>query len=313
MGGHFSRAHFQSVSECGVSGLRRVRRESDEAEAGLAISLSRSVLSFLGKMGGEEFGSANASTSLQSSMDQISIAAASGLQSRIEALDMVANNLANSTTSGFKLDREFYSIFSAEDNGSAPQTNGSSLPLIQRQWTDFSQGQLQPTGSPLDVALNGKGFFVVNGPSGPLYTRNGSFTLSPAGVLTTSDGYPVTGTSGQTIQTQAGTPVEISTDGTIQQNGQTVAQFQVVDFRDPMVLSKMGGSYFANSNPAKQPVPVTDTTVEQGKVEGSNVAAAESAVRLVGLMRQFEMLQKAITMTSDMDKKALEEVARAGA
>ena len=123
------------------------------------------------------------------SMDQVSVTAASGLQSRMEALDLVANNLANTTTGGFKLDREFYSLFTAADN----EADGGStrLPLIQKQWTDFSQGVLTPTGNALDLALSGKGFFAVNGPNGPLYTRNGSFQLSPSGQLTTADGYAV--------------------------------------------------------------------------------------------------------------------------
>ena len=246
-------------------------------------------------------------------MDSIAVAATSGLQSRMEALDMMANNLANATTSGFKLDREFYSVFSADDNGFATDANSSSLPMIQKQWTDFSQGELQPTGNPLDLALNGKGFFVVNSPTGPLYTRNGAFTLSPTGALATSDGYQVNGSGGQPIQTLDRSPIEVSAEGAVQQNGVKIAQIQIVDFKDPSVLSKKGGSYFINSSTTQQPIPATNVTVEQGKTEGSNVSPAESAVRLVGVMRQFEMLQKAVTMTTDMDKKSLEEVAKPGA
>jgi flagellar basal-body rod protein FlgF len=245
-------------------------------------------------------------------MDQIAIAATSGLQARMEALDMLANNLANSTTNGFKSDREFYSVFSAADNGWSTDASSSSLPMVQKQWTDFSQGELQPTGNPLDLALNGKGFFEVKGPSGPLYTRNGSFNVSSSGALTTADGYAVMDNARKPIQTVPGTPVEITPDGSVQQSGEEIARLLVVDFKDSSVLAKQGGSYFVNSNSEQKPTPVTDTTVEQGKTEGSNVAPAESAVRLVGLMRQFEMLQKAITMTTDMDKKALEEVAKPG-
>ena len=109
-------------------------------------------------------------------MDQVSVTAASGLHSRMEALDLVANNLANATTGGFKLDREFYSLFTAADD----DVDGAAtkLPLIQKQWTDFSQGTLHA-----DRQLSGPGafrqrIFRVNGPSGPLYTRNGSFQLS---------------------------------------------------------------------------------------------------------------------------------------
>jgi len=241
-------------------------------------------------------------------MDQVSVTAASGLQSRMEALDIVANNLANTTTGGFKLDREFYSLFTAADNeGDSASTK---LPLIQKQWTDFSQGVLTPTGSALDLALSGKGFFAVNGPSGPLYTRNGSFQLSSSGQLTTSDGYAVRDASGQPIQTPSQAPIEVGADGSLTQSGETLGQLQIVDFQDRSALQKLGNSYFSVNDPKIQPISAPDTTVQQGKVENSNVAPAESAVRLVGLMRQFEMLQKAITITTDMNKQALTEVAR---
>jgi len=227
---------------------------------------------------------------------------------------MLANNLANSTTGGFKTDREFYGLFSANADPSIEgEPSPTQLPVIQKQWTDFSQGTLQPTGSPLDLGLSGKGFFTVTGPSGPLYTRNGGFQLSKDGVLETAEGYPVITVEGGKIQTSTQTPIQVAADGTVQQDGQTLGQVAVVDFQDRSVLDKLGNNYFSNSNPKVGPTPVSDTTVQQARIEASNVAPAESAVRLVGLMRQFEMLQKAITLTSDMDNKALTEVARVGA
>jgi len=244
-------------------------------------------------------------------MDQTAITAASGLRARMEALDMLANNLSNAATGGYKLDREFYSLFGADDNSDG-ELSTTKLPVVQKQWTDFSQGVLQPTGSPLDMALSGKGFFTVNGPSGPLYTRNGSFQLSPTGVLSTAEGYTVSTVGGEVIQTQPWSKIEIGTDGSVQQDGETLGQLSVVDFQDRWVLEKRGNSFFANTSPTLKPVSATDTTVEQGKVENSNVAPAESAVRLVGIMRQFEMLQKAVLITSDMNKKALDDVARVG-
>jgi flagellar basal-body rod protein FlgF len=244
-------------------------------------------------------------------MDPIAVAAASGLHSRMEALDMLSNNLANSTTGGFKLDREFYSLFQAEEGSLGKQ--GSTLPVIQKQWTDFQQGLLQPTGNSLDLALSGKGFFAVNGASGTLYTRNGAFKLSPTGVLTTMDGYPVRAVGGSTIQAQGQAPLEVSQDGSVRQDGQELGQLDLVDFADPNVLTKMGNSYFKLSNTKIQPTAATGATVEQGKIEASNVVAAESSVRLVELMRQYEMLQKAVSVAGEMNKKATDEVARVGA
>jgi flagellar basal-body rod protein FlgF len=240
-------------------------------------------------------------------MDQSAVAAASGLHSRIEALDMLANNLANSSTTGFKLDREFYSLFTSEDDTSSE--GPSQLPFVKSQWTDFTQGTLTPTGNPLDLALTGPGFFVANGPSGPLYTRNGSFKISADGTLTTADGYALQGVNG-VIQSQSNGPIDIAPDGGVTQDGQSIGQLQIVNFKDTRALSKQSGTYFVNSQPnAAQPEPST-ATISQGQLEGSNVVAAESAVRLVGVMRQFEMLQKAVMTTTDMNKQAITEVAR---
>jgi flagellar basal-body rod protein FlgF len=243
-------------------------------------------------------------------MDQIAVTAASGLHARMEALDLVANNLANAATGGFKLDREFYSLFSAGENSDINGDSGTKLPVLQKQWTDFSQGALMPTGNDLDLGLSGKGFFVVKGPSGPLYTRSGSFLLSPSGALTTVEGYPLQTTDGKDAQTNSQTPLEIASDGSITQDGDDLGQLQLVDFQDRSVLQKVGNNYFGVTDAKVKPLPATDVTVSQGKIESSNVSPAESAVRLVGLMRQFEMLQKAISITTDMNKKALDDVAR---
>lgn len=244
-------------------------------------------------------------------MDPLTIAAASGLRSRMESLDLLANNLANSATNGYKGDREFYGLYASPDSYD-PTTGGSSstLPVIQKQWTDFSQGVLQVTGNPLDLALSGKGLLVVNGPTGPLYTRNGSLQLLPSGELATSDGYALRTTAGKTIRLQSGKPVEILGDGTVRQDGQTAGQLQVVEFQSVAALKKAGKTCFENGDSANPPAPSTATEVQQGKLEASNVSVPEAAMRLVGVMRQFEMLQKAIGISGDMNTKTIQEVAR---
>src|ERR1700692_258268 len=117
-------------------------------------------------------------------MDPLTRAAASGIRAGLESLDMLANNIANSSSPGFKADREFYAVYlSAEAADSPGGTNPTTLPVVERQWTDFSQGSLMPTGNPLDLALNGQGFFVVQSANGPVFTRDGSFRLSQPGEL----------------------------------------------------------------------------------------------------------------------------------
>jgi flagellar basal-body rod protein FlgF len=246
-------------------------------------------------------------------MDPLTVAAASGLRSRLASLDLLANNLANAATSGYKSDSEFYGLYTSAE-GRDPMTGDASfsLPVVERQWTDFSQGTLLPTGSQLDVGISGHGFLAINGPSGPLYTRNGNLQVSPSGQLATADGYTIRGADGNPIQVTPSKPVEITTDGTVRQDGQALGQIGLVDFKNTAALKKLGGTYFQNPDSTNPPVSATGATLQQGKLESSNVPVAEAAMRLVGTMRQFEMLQKAIGISADMNRKTIDEVARVG-
>jgi flagellar basal-body rod protein FlgF len=240
-------------------------------------------------------------------MDPLTAIAASGLRARMESLDLLANNVANASTGGYKADREFYSLYVAPEAGDSDAP--STMPLIERPWIDQSQGNLHTTGNPLDVAISGKGFFGVNGPSGPLYTRNGSFRLAADGKLTTPDGYPVRNPQGVPLTLQSARPVEISRDGTVTQDGAVIGKLEVVDFTSTAGLSKQGSNYF-RADPAVKPTPAADASLQQGNLEASNTGSAEAAVRLVSVLRQFEMLQKAVSIGTDMNKRAIEEVAK---
>lgn len=247
-------------------------------------------------------------------MDPLTTAAASGLRSRIEALEMLANNIANAATAGYKSDRESYNLYLAPealDGMAASGDTPTTVPVIETQWTDFSQGTLTPTGNPLDLALSGKGFFAVAGPSGPLYTRSGSFQLSRTGLVTNADGYAVRAVGGRPIQSRSAAPLEISPDGTVRQESQVLGQLEIVDFARPAALEKYGKNYFRPVDTVVAPRTVSDVSVQQGKLESANVTAAESAVQLVGVMRQFETLQKALALGAEMNRSA-EEVAKVG-
>ena len=246
-------------------------------------------------------------------MDPLTAAAASGLQARMDSMDLLANNLANTSTSGYKADREFYGTYlSARALGDANPATGDS-PEVQRRWTDFAQGPLMATGNSTDLALSGHGFFAVNGTNGPLYTRNGSFQVSPQGVLTTAEGYPVRLTGGQTAQLQPGAPVQVGSDGQLSQSGVPLGTLELVDFADPSQLQKAAGAYFQSPDPTTvSPIAATDAQVAQGKLESSNAVPAESAARMVMLLRHFEMLQHAVKIGAEMNQQALQEVARVG-
>ena len=228
----------------------------------------------------------------------------------MQALDLLANNLANTGTNGYKGDQEFYGLFSSAEASGGDSGPAATLPVIERQWTDFSQGTLQVTGNPLDVALSGKGFLVVNGPNGPLYTRNGSLEVSPSGELTVAGKYAVQDKSGNPIHVTSNVPIQISPDGTVNQEGNTLGQIKVVTLPTTDSLQKVGDACFRSTDPANRPADAANVEVQQGKIEQSNVPVAQAAMRLVGVMRQFEMLQKAIGVSTDMDTKSIQEVAR---
>jgi len=234
-------------------------------------------------------------------MDQLLITAASGIKARTDSLDMLANNMANSGTAGFKGDREFYNLYE------------QALPVVERQYTDFSQGQFVATGNPLNVALNGKGFFALNSPSGTVYTRAGNFHVSTANELETQEGYTVRNVldNGHPLKVDPKQNIQIAKDGTVRQGGQDLGQIEIAQPSSPSdTLKKLGSTYFALVDKNGAAPLSTDTEVLQGQIEQSNVPAADSAVKLVSVMRQFEMMQKAISLGTEMNKQAISEVAK---
>jgi flagellar basal-body rod protein FlgF len=245
-------------------------------------------------------------------MDALTAAAASGIRARIESLDMLANNLANESAAGFKADQEAYGLYVSPEAADSPEgTNPAILPVVQNRWTDFAQGALLPTGNSMDLALSGKGFFAVSTPTGPVYTRGGSLRFSQTGQLETLDGYAVQGSDGKPILLDSSKTIEVLPDGNVLQDGQQISRIAVVDFDDPKALTKRGGNYFRSVS-STTPAPAPQAEVRQGQLEKANSDSAHSASRLVTILRQFEALQKALTIGADMNRRAVEEVAKIG-
>lgn len=224
---------------------------------------------------------------------------------------MLANNIANTETGGYKTDREFYSLYTSSEAMTEEGEDPARLPVVEKNFTDFSQGGMRATSNPLDLGLQGKGFFAVDSPAGVAYTRNGSFQLASSGKLVNSDGYTVRSVSGKPINLDPSLPVEVSADGTIGQSGQAVGKIAVLDFANQGDLEKQGNTLFRPADPKTVPVAAA-AQVQQGRLESSNVGNSESVVRLVSVMRQFDMLQKAAHIGTQMDQKAISEVAKIG-
>jgi|SRR5579875_144745 len=245
-------------------------------------------------------------------MDPLTAIAASGMRSRTESLELVANNLANTSTAGYKADGESYNLYFGDSAWTGYLENrpaAGEMPIVEHNWSDLSQGTLLETGNLNDVALATAGFFVAETSSGPLYTRGGHFRVSSKGTLETREGYPVLASGGQPVRLDPSKPYSISESGQISQDGAPVAELQIVDVSTIDALTKRGGTYFALSSSAKT-APVQNPQVLQGKVESSNVESSYAAVKLVGVLRQFEMMQRAVRIASDMGKQSVEQVAK---
>lgn len=246
-------------------------------------------------------------------MDSLTTAAASGMRARLEALDLLANNLANSSTPGYKADREAYTSYPG--GGFVAESEGAggaqvTAPFIESHRTDFSQGALSPTGSPADLALSGEGFFLLNAPSGPLLTRSGHLSVSRDGKLLSAEGYEFSSVEPQGIRANPERPVVIEPDGTVRQDGAPLGRLKLVQFDRQAQPPKREGVYFVLDTGQLPGLKPATAQVQQGMAENSNYSVPEAAVRLVAVLRQFESLQRALQLGGEMGRKAVEEVAR---
>ena len=269
-----------------------------------------------------------------------------GMRARQRTLDVIANNVANASTAGFKADRLVYrSVEAAEvaaaqaanpqpkaDPAQAPppatqaaqpavaapadETAGPSAALRPRALgvltggtTDFSPGVIHQTGRPLDVALSGQGFLAVQTPRGERYTRAGSLTLDAAGQLVTHNGDLVVGENGP-ITLRPG-EVAIGQDGSLSVNGQAAGRLKIVRFADPRAaLAKEGDSVFVATG-AQRPAEAAETRVLQGSLEMPNINAVSEMAAMMQNSREFDSLQRSITlMMNDLGRKVAGEIGR---
>jgi flagellar basal-body rod protein FlgF/flagellar basal-body rod protein FlgG len=241
-------------------------------------------------------------------MDSGLYAAYTGLLGRMQALDTVANNLANASTPGFRAQQDYFrSVLSGE--GSTDSQVGQAVNnfgVLGGNVPDFSQGQLMQTGNPLDLALDGQGFFMLQTKDGTRYTRDGSFQRSNAGQLVTQLGEPVLDSAGKPITVPSGN-VHVAPDGTISVAGAVIGKIAVVDFAADAMLTQDGTNRFAASPSMLSKASLA--TVHQGALEGANEDAIHGTMHLILVQRQAEMMQKALSVfDTDFDKTAAEEI-----
>jgi flagellar basal-body rod protein FlgF len=240
-------------------------------------------------------------------MDSGYYAACTALASRTQALDTIANNLANANTAGFRAQHNIFSSVLADANSSGTPLNNAinNYGILSGTSLDLSQGAIQKTGNDLDVAISGPGFLVAQTANGQMYTRDGSLQLSGKGQLVTSAGDPVLGDQGP-ITLQPGS-VTIAPDGTISSNGAIAGKLKLVQFPAGTQLTSAGQTYYAA--PPKTELPATDSTLQQGMIESSNVNPVAGMVELVTAQRSAEMMQRALAMfNTEIDKTASQDL-----
>lgn len=245
-------------------------------------------------------------------MDSGYYAACTALVARTQALDTIANNLANASTVGFRAERNVFSSIlmdKAGTNTSALNQAINNFGVLGDSTLDLSQGSLTKTGNDLDLGIEGKGYFAVQTANGTLYTRNGAFQVSSKGQLVTASGDAVIGDKGP-ITILPGS-VSISADGTISVNGAVSGKLKMVEFPAGTRLTSAGDTYY--SAPPNTEATATASTVRQGMLENSNVNPVASMVELVTAQRSAEMMQRALSMfNSEIDKTATQDLPKVG-
>jgi flagellar basal-body rod protein FlgF len=242
-------------------------------------------------------------------MDSGYYAAMTGLVARTQALDTAAANLANAQTPGYRAEREYFrSVLLGPDAlDSQLGHTVNNYGLLGGDRLSMAQGSLEQTGNPLDLAIEGQGFFMLQTPNGSRYTRDGSFHRAPGGQLIAKTGETVLSAAGQPILLPPG-EVSVGTDGAISVAGGVVAQVGVFAFPPGAELIPEG----ANRYIAPQGVtaaPAKDAQVRQGSIEGANEDVIEGSLDLIVMQRQAEMMQRALTVFhTDFNKFATEDL-----
>jgi flagellar basal-body rod protein FlgF len=227
-----------------------------------------------------------------------------------QRMDTTANNLANMTTAGFKAE-----ALVMRDLSQKPAT-AADLPqdidfvdawMLQR---DFSTGPMEQTGNPLDMAIEGEGFFVVQTAQGEMYTRDGRFGLNEAGEVVTRAGDVVMGSGGPIQVDPSGGPLSISREGSISQDGAQIGTFRTVAFDTPGGLEKVGDNLWKATD--EQPRAPQNSHVAAGFVEGSNVNAVSELTEMIEVSRAYTMISSMITKQDELRGASIEKLSRVG-
>ncbi len=225
-------------------------------------------------------------------------------------LDVIANNMANVSTTGFKArNMRFQEYLMPVASADSFQRSDRRVSYVVDSGTplDLTQGPIEPDGNPIHVAVKGEGFFVVRTPAGERYTRNGAFEVDPQGNLINSDGYQVQGEGGPIAVSQQETGLSIGADGTVSTNLGIRGKVRLVKFANPQALINEGANLFSSQ---AQPLPAgIDGRLETGALERSNVRPVVEMTRLMDVNRSYTMISSVISRLDDLRGTAIRRLA----
>jgi flagellar basal-body rod protein FlgF len=220
-------------------------------------------------------------------------------------MDVVANNIANMNTTGFKSERMMF-VEHLVPNRDGNGIRGDALAFVRDIATarDFSQGRESETGNPLDLAIEGEGFFVVGSPTGELYTRNGRFRADENGQLVTEHGMPVlTSNGGPIFFSPADTEITVSRDGIVSTENGEIGRLRIVRFENPYNLQVVSGGLMSSPD---RPEDVESVNLIQGMLEGSNVEPIIEMTRMIRVQRAYDSARMLIDKEDERIKRMVQ-------
>lgn len=225
-------------------------------------------------------------------------------------LDIVANNIANADTVGFKVENLMVETEPMRPATTLPGPKPVKFVIDRSVGRDFGQGSLRTTGATFDLAIEGDGFFKIQTPDGERYTRDGRFTMDALGRITTQAGQPVLDDGGGEIvvDLERG-KVTIGADGTISQGEERVGKVGVVRFQELSVLEKTGDNLYLNSSNAA-PLAAPEAKVRQGMLEGSNVNPVVELTRMMEVTRAYESMAKMMDANAELSRRSVERMGK---
>lgn len=232
-----------------------------------------------------------------------------GILPRMVHQEVAANNLANITTTGFKMDRPFMkSYLDAQLVAEQDRDKYSRLLEVEDIQTNFSQGLFEQTGNPLDLAIMGDGFFTIQTNTGILYTRNGNFSINANSELVTSEGNKVLGETGP-ITIDEG-DIFINEQGEITIDGDAIDKLRITDFKKPYQLTKAANNAFKTDNPTVRGFPSENYTIRHKFLERSNVIPVQEMLNMIVYFRNYEADTRIIQAQDETLRRAVNDVGR---